>query len=260
MQDIALIASGFIVGGIIGMTGVGGGSLMTPLLIMAFGINPAIAVGTDLLFAAITKFGGTVKLAQRKLVVWRSVGHLCLGAIPATLITTTTLHAFGPASAAVTHLMRELLGAALLFTAIATVYNIAGFSGSQRDNRTDDDTRSAHWALPTLFGALIGTLVTLTSVGAGAIGVAALLLIFPQLSVRKVIAIDLAYAVPLTLIAGLGHASIGNVDWRLLALLIAGSLPGIWMGSRLLTRISTTVTRSILSALLATIGIKLLAF
>ena len=103
-------------------------------------------------------------------------------------------------------------------------------------------------------------MVTLTSVGAGAIGVAALLLIFPQLSVRKVIAIDLAYAVPLTLIAGLGHASIGNVDWRLLALLIAGSLPGIWMGSRLLTRISTTVTRSILSALLATIGIKLLAF
>ena len=118
----------------------------------------------------------------------------------------------------------------------------------------------AHWALPVLFGALIGSVVTLTSVGAGAIGVTALLILFPRLAIQRIIAVDLAYAVPLTLFAGLGHASLGQVDWHLLGLLLCGSLPGIWLGSRLLKSLNPQVTRTLLSTLLATIGIKLLAW
>jgi uncharacterized protein len=266
MQDTALIFSGLFVGAVIGLTGVGGGSLMTPLLIMGFGVPPAVAVGTDLLFAAATKSGGALKLAFARLVAWRAVALLSLGSIPAALLTTAALHQLGPSSAQAEHLIQRVLGLALLLTALATLHNVlAGRRAAQRTHagRVDSDANNptpAHWSLPILFGALIGAVVTLTSVGAGAIGVTALLLLFPRLSIQRIVAVDLAYAVPLTLIAGLGHASLGHVDWRLLTLLLCGSLPGIWMGSRLLTTMNPQVTRTILSTLLASIGIKLLAW
>ena len=274
MQDTALILSGLIIGAIIGLTGVGGGSLMTPLLIMGFGVNPAIAVGTDLLYAAATKLGGTVRLARERLIAWRAVGLLSVGSLPAALLTMAVLQHLGPSSAETEQLIRQVLGVALLLTALATLHNVlasqrkknavlanngpTGAAGAA-DLADTANATPAHWALPVLFGALIGSVVTLTSVGAGAIGVTALLILFPRLAIQRIIAVDLAYAVPLTLFAGLGHASLGQVDWHLLGLLLCGSLPGIWLGSRLLKSLTPQVTRTLLSTLLATIGIKLLA-
>lgn len=263
MPDIAIILAGFAVGLIVGLTGVGGGSLMTPILIFFFGVKPYLAVGTDLLFAAFTKMGGTVSLARQKLVPWRVVAQLSAGSLPAAVLTLGVLRQLGPASSAVQSLMTNTLGVALLLTAAAMLYKAARGKQMARHVANSDAlqqaTRARHWSLPVLFGALIGTLVTLTSVGAGAIGVSVLLLLFPLLPLPRIVAADIAYAVPLTLVAGLGHASLGSVDWPLLAKLLAGSLPGIWLGTRLMRHTPERVVRSALSVLLAYAGLKLIA-
>lgn len=265
MHDLAFVLAGFAVGFIVGLTGVGGGSLMTPVLIFFFGIKPHLAIGTDLLFAAFTKMGGTVSMARQRLVPWRVVGQLCAGSIPAAILALWALKELGPASAQAQRIMTTTLGFALLLTAAATLYKVVAFSRQRqaadqalRLANADKATRPRHWSLPVLLGAVIGTLVTFTSVGAGAIGVTVLLLVYPLLPLPRVIGADIAYAVPLTLVAGLGHASLGSVDWTLLAQLLAGSLPGIWLGSRLVTRTPERLIRSILSLLLAWAGFKLI--
>ncbi|HAU57460.1 MAG TPA: hypothetical protein DCW87_07825 [Comamonadaceae bacterium] len=264
MHDFAFIFAGFAVGLIVGLTGVGGGSLMTPLLIFFFGVKPHMAIGTDLLFAAFTKLGGTVSMARQRLVPWRVVGLLCAGSIPAALGSLWLLHRMGPATERVQHLMTTTLGAALLLTAAAMLYKVLAFSPQRqatelaaRRAHAANATDPRHWSLPVLLGAVIGTLVTFTSVGAGAIGVTVLLLVFPHLPLARIIAADIAYAVPLTLVAGLGHASLGSVDWPLLGQLLLGSLPGIWLGSRLVSRTPERLIRSALSVLLAWAGAKL---
>jgi uncharacterized membrane protein YfcA len=262
MHDLAFIFAGFFVGMVIGLTGVGGGSLMTPILIFFFGIKPYMAVGTDLLFAAFTKMGGTVRLARARVIDWRVVLHLSAGSIPAALITLWILHRLGPANPAVQSLMTDTLGFALLLTAAATFYKaLRGKSVPLRlaPGQEKLAATARHWSLPLLFGAVIGTLVTLTSVGAGAIGVTVLMILYPLLPLPRIVAADIAYAVPLTLVAGLGHASIGSVDWSLLAKLLAGSLPGIWLGSHLMTRVPERAIRSVLSVLLAYAGLKLIS-
>jgi uncharacterized membrane protein YfcA len=262
MHEFAFILSGFAVGLIVGLTGVGGGSLMTPLLIFGFGIKPHMAIGTDLLFAALTKMGGTVSLARRRLVPWGLVATLSMGSIPAALATLYVLHSLGPASPLVQKTMTLTLGVALLLTALATMYK--AIQGKQvprqiAQHQLASASRSRHCSLPLFFGALIGTMVTLTSVGAGAIGVTALMLLYPLLPLPRIVAADIAYAVPLTLVAGLGHASLGSVDWPLLGLLLTGSLPGIWLGSQLVHKTPDRVIRSLLSLLLAYAGVKLIA-
>ena len=262
MHDVAYILAGFGVGLVVGLTGVGGGSLMTPILIFFFGVKPHLAVGTDLLFAAFTKLGGTLRLARAKLVDWRIVLGLSAGSIPAALATLYVLHRVGPASAAAQGLITGTLGVALLLTAAATLYKAVRGRALPATLRPGEQARAArprHWSLPLALGALVGPLVTLTSVGAGAIGVSVLLLIYPLLPLPRIVAADIAYAVPLTFVAGLGHASLGSVDWPLLALLLTGSLPGIWLGSHLMHRIDERVVRSVLSILLAWAGIKLIA-
>lgn len=265
MHDLAFVFAGFAVGLIVGLTGVGGGSLMTPVLIFFFGMKPHLAIGTDLLFAAFTKMGGTVSLARQRLVPWRVVALLCAGSLPASIAALWALRAIGPASAVAQQIMTTTLGGALLLTAAATLYKAFVFSPTRqaaeraaRQSRGERADRPRHWSLPVLLGALIGTLVTFTSVGAGAIGVTVLLVLFPLLPLPRVVAADIAYAVPLTLVAGLGHATLGSVDWPLLAQLLAGSLPGIWLGSRLVTRTPERLIRSALSVLLAWAGAKLI--
>lgn len=263
MPEFALIFAGFAVGLIVGLTGVGGGSLMTPILIFFFGIKPYLAVGTDLLFAAVTKAGGTLSLARQRLVPWKVVGQLCAGSLPAAVVTLLVLHRVGPASPVVQSVMTHTLGVALLLTAAAMLYKAARGKALPRNLASGDldgATRARHWTLPVLFGAVIGTLVTLTSVGAGAIGVSVLLILFPLLPLPRIVAADIAYAVPLTLVAGLGHASLGSVDWPLLGHLLAGSLPGIWVGTRLMRHTPERLVRSLLSLLLAYAGTKLIAF
>jgi uncharacterized membrane protein YfcA len=260
MHDVGFIFAGFFVGLIVGLTGVGGGSLMTPILIFFFGIKPYLAVGTDLLFAAFTKAGGTFSFARQRLVPWRVVVSLCAGSLPASALTLWVLHHVGPSDPVVQKVMTFTLGLALLLTASAMLFKV--MRGKQipvvlAEENFHAATQPRHWALPVLFGAVIGTLVTLTSVGAGAIGVTVLMILYPQLPLSRIVAADIAYAVPLTLVAGLGHASLGSVDWPLLSLLLAGSLPGIWVGSRLMHKTPERVIRSILSVLLAWAGSKL---
>ena len=260
MIDLGYVFAGFFVGTIVGLTGVGGGSLMTPLLIFFFGVKPYMAIGTDLLFAAFTKMGGTLSFARQRIVPWRVVGLLSAGSIPASLVTIAVLRWVGPANAHVQSVMTSTLGIALLLTAAAMLYKAVRGKQLPRHLSGADEARATtprHWSLPLLFGALIGTLVTLTSVGAGAIGVSVLLILYPLLPLPRIVAADIAYAVPLTLVAGLGHASLGSVDWPLLAKLLAGSLPGIWLGSRLTHHTPDRVIRSLLSVLLAWAGTKL---
>ena len=260
MIDLGYVFAGFFVGTIVGLTGVGGGSLMTPLLIFFFGVKPYMAVGTDLLFAAFTKLGGTLSFARQRIVPWRVVGLLSAGSIPACLATIAILRWAGPADPQVQSLMTSTLGAALMLTAAAMLFKAVRGKQVPRELAAEDEVRACtprHWSLPVFFGSLIGTLVTLTSVGAGAIGVTVLLVLYPLLPLPRIVAADIAYAVPLTLVAGLGHASLGSVDWLLLAKLLMGSLPGIWLGSRLAQHTPDRVIRSLLSVLLAWAGTKL---
>ena len=264
MHELAFVFAGFAIGLIVGLTGVGGGSLMTPVLIFFFGVKPHLAIGTDLLFAAFTKLGGTVGLARRRMVPWSVVGLLCAGSIPAALGSLALLQHLGPTSEPVQRLMTTTLGVALLLTAAAMLYKVVAFSAQRqaaelaaRRANAANAAEPRHWSLPVLLGAVIGVMVTFTSVGAGAIGVTVLLLVFPHLPLPRIVAADIAYAVPLTLVAGMGHASLGSVDWPLLAQLLAGSLPGIWLGSRLVSRTPERLIRSALSVLLAWAGAKL---
>ena len=262
MHEIAFVFAGFFVGLVVGLTGVGGGSLMTPILIFFFGIKPYMAVGTDLLFAAFTKAGGTIKAARSGQVEWSVVFSLCAGSVPASLVTLYVLNQVGATDPAVQAVMTTTLGFALLLTAAATLYKAVRGKTSPATIAAGNEARAAqplHWSLPPLFGAVIGTLVTLTSVGAGAIGVTVLMILYPLLPLRRIVAADIAYAVPLTLVAGLGHASLGSVDWRLLVTLLAGSLPGIWVGSHLMSRTPERAIRGLLSLLLAYAGLKLIA-
>jgi uncharacterized membrane protein YfcA len=260
MFDFGYVFAGFAVGLIVGLTGVGGGSLMTPILIFFFGVKPYLAVGTDLLFAAATKAGGTLSLARQQLVPWRVVATLSAGSLPAAVLTLWWLHGVGPSSPDVQRLMTFTLGVALLLTAAAMLVKaIRGPRAAAQTATIDNDEaiRGRNPWLTVLLGAVIGVLVTLTSVGAGAIGVSVLLILYPRLPLPRIIASDIAYAVPLTLVAGLGHASLGSVDFPLLFTLLAGSLPGIWLGSHLVTHTPERIIRSALSLLLAWAGSKL---
>ena len=262
MHELAFVFAGFFVGIVVGLTGVGGGSLMTPILIFFFGVKPYLAVGTDLLFAAFTKMGGTIKLARSRHIDWPVVLNLSAGSIPAALITLYFLHNMGAASHAVQKVMTSALGVALLLTAAATLYKVVRGKAAPTTITKGEEAAAArprHWGLPVLFGAIIGTLVTLTSVGAGAIGVTVLMILYPLLPLPRIVAADIAYAVPLTLVAGFGHASPGSVDWSMLVSLLAGSLPGIWLGSHLMHKTPERVIRSLLSVLLAYAGVKLIA-
>lgn len=262
MHDFAFVFAGFFVGLVVGLTGVGGGSLMTPLLIFGFGVKPYLAVGTDLLFAAATKFGGSLGLARARTIDWPVVALLSAGSIPAALVAIFILHRVGPANPAVQTVMTTTLGAALLLTAAATLYKAVKGKATPRHLSAAElalASRPRHWSHPVIFGAAIGTLVSITSVGAGAIGVTVLMLLYPALPLARIIAADIAYAVPLTLVAGLGHASIGSVDWSLLGTLLAGSLPGIWLGSRLGRHAPERLIRSLLSVLLAYAGARLIS-
>jgi uncharacterized protein len=265
MNDLFFVLAGLLVGFVVGLTGVGGGSLMTPILIFFFGFKPSVAVGTDLLFAAFTKMGGSVHLAVIRRIEWRIVARLSLGSVPASLITLYALSLVDHEAASLQSFITKGLGIALVLTAGATLYRAqlsakpkwkvdASFNGTEF---SEADLNRHPW-LTMVFGALVGVLITLTSVGAGAIGVTALMLLYPTLPLQRLVATDIAYAVPITLVAGLGHAGLGTVNWPMLGLLLCGSLPGIWLGSRLGAHVPERWVRSLLSLLIAYAGIKLI--
>jgi uncharacterized membrane protein YfcA len=259
--SVTAIAGGFLVGAIVGMTGVGGGSLMTPLLIGLMQVPPAIAVGTDLLFAALTKGFGSLSHWRYGQVDWRIVGQMVGSSFLASLATLVVLHVWlqdnDTGATAMAKAIRPALGVALLLTALAVLFRARMHAAAQRRPLFRDarSQRLATWVL----GSIIGVLVTLSSVGAGAIGVTALLLIYPLLPIRTIVGTDIAYAVPLTLVAGAGHALLGHFDLLLLLSLLVGSLPGIWLGARMSTLLPERALRALLCGCLTFAGIKFLA-
>lgn len=258
-MDWLYTLSGFAVGAIVGLTGVGGGSLMTPLLVLLFGIHPATAVGTDLLYAALTKAGGTVVHGKKGHIEWRVTGLLALGSIPAAAITIFALSHLPKRSNEITHLISVGLGVALLLTALAILF---GRRIQQYAARHEGDSLHRRYLPHTTVavGAILGVLVSISSVGAGALGVAALFFLYPKLSPVRIVGSDVAHAVPLTFVAGMGHWWLGSVDWTLLGSLLLGSLPGIYVGSHLSAKVPERILRRLLAAMLVLIGTKLIAY
>ncbi|WP_041247064.1 sulfite exporter TauE/SafE family protein [Komagataeibacter medellinensis] len=254
--NLLYVLSGLGVGFLVGMTGVGGGSLMTPLLILLFKVHPQAAVGTDLLYAALTKTVGTLVHGRRQSVEWRVVGRLALGSIPATLLTIAILHWAGSPSAQVTHVISVALGIALLITAPSVLFRqrLQALSG----RRAGQLSPAMTGYLTTLLGGMLGVMVTLSSVGAGAIGMAALIFLYPAIELRRLVGSDIAHAVPLTAIAGMGHWWIGDIDMNLLASLLCGSIPGIILGSLCVGIVPDRVQRVILAVILVTVGVKVM--
>lgn len=259
-MDIGYIFSGFLVGMLVGVTGVGGGSLMTPLLVFLFGFKPTVAVGTDLLFAAITKTGGAwVHHGNHKSVEWGIVGWLAAGSLPAAVATIFVLRHFAAAGKEISHVMTFSLGIALILTALALIFRHAVHkAGRHTVIEPSNAGRFGRMQVPATIalGVLLGVLVTLSSVGAGALGTVALLFLYPRLPTVKIVGTDIAHAIPLTAIGGFGHLSMGNVDFTLLGSLLIGSLPGIWIGSHVSAKIPERVLRPVLAGVLMLIGFK----
>ncbi|HMV54000.1 MAG TPA: sulfite exporter TauE/SafE family protein [Rhodocyclaceae bacterium] len=256
-MDFGYTFAGFVVGIIVGMTGVGGGSLMTPLLVLMFGIHPATAVGTDLLYAAITKAGGTITHSLKGTVDWKVTGRLASGSIPAAATTLYLVSQFAPGGiGGASGTISFALGIALVLTALALIFrrNLQDFA--QR-HATLSERQTA--VLTVITGAILGVLVSISSVGAGALGVTALILLYPRMSTIRIVGSDIAHAVPLTAVAGMGHWMLGSVDWSLLLALLLGSLPGITLGSHLSVKVPDRVLRPLLATLLVVIGGKLIA-
>lgn len=253
-MDIFHILAGFFVGLLVGMTGVGGGSLMTPILLMFFHQPAAVAVGTDLLYAAITKSAGIFAHGKLGNIDWRIVRLLAYGSVPASIFTTLLLANIDISSEGAVKTIKFWLGIALMLTALSVIFR----------NQLANLSKNGHWvnpkyvpALTLILGIVLGFLVTLTSVGAGALGVTALLILYPKVSITRIVGTDVAHAVPLTLVAGLGHVSLGTVDYGLLGTLLIGSIPGIWIGSHLSAKVAEHWIRLLLALILVYVGQKL---
>jgi uncharacterized membrane protein YfcA len=250
------VASGLTVGALVGLTGVGGGSLMTPILILLFGIPPVAAVGTDLLYASVTKTAGSFVHGAHHTIDWRVVGRLATGSVPAAIISLFLLNRLGIDSHRTNLLVSHVLGGALLVTAAALVFRpwllkvYAANVGQLSPKLT--------YRYTVVTGAILGILVASSSVGAGALGVTALILLYPELPAVRLVGSDIAHAVPLTLVAGAGHWLLGNVDFALMGTLLMGSIPGILIGSNLAPRIPEVYLRRIMAVVLAAVAVKLL--
>ncbi len=260
-MDIGFIISGFAVGLLVGITGVGGGSLMTPLLVFLFGFKPAVAVGTDLLYAAITKTGGVlVHHNTHKSVDWHVVKWLALGSLPASVATIFLIKHLLKLEKDITGIITFTLGIALILTAIAVL--IRCYVTRKQIREIEDSLissgrfRQLQIPATVLVGVILGILVTISSVGAGALGTVAILFLYPKMSTLKVVGTDLAHAIPLTAVAGLGHWTLGHIDFMLLGTLLIGSLPGIWIGSHVSAKIPEKTLRPLLASLLLIIGLK----
>ena len=257
LVQLPFVASGLVVGALVGLTGVGGGSLMTPLLVLLFGIHPATAVGTDLLYAGLTKISGSTVHSAHGSIEWRVVRRLALGSAPMAIVTLLALKYFGAADGHTNSAITTTLGIALLLTSVSLLFRpwLVAKSKPFFSRLSDGQIAGATVAL----GAALGVLVSISSVGAGAVGVTALLLLYPRLPMARIVGSDIAHAVPLTLIAGIGHWAMGAIDWHLMVVLLMGSLPGIVIGSYFATRVPETALRLLLAATLLLVAGRLVS-
>lgn len=260
-MDWLYTLSGFLVGLIVGVTGVGGGSLMTPLLVLFFGVSPATAVGTDLLYASITKsMGGWVHAAKGS-VDWKVVKLLALGSIPAAILTITLLKVLALEEKTLRSLVTSVLSVALLATAAALLLKDWIKKIARRDDGTVYEIHHRHLPAATVVtGVVVGALVTISSIGAGVLGTVAILFLYPRLPAVKVVGTDIVHAVPLTAVAGMGHMALGTVDFVLLGSLLLGSLPGIYIGSHISAKVPEKILRPLLATMLLIIGLKMVFY
>jgi len=248
--------AGVLVGMLVGLTGVGGGSLMTPLLVLVFGFHPATAVGTDLLYASATKAVGTTVHGRHGTVNWGIVGRLAAGSIPATIATLLILGESSQHSQKTGSLITTALGILLVLSAVATVFR--PWLVARLVPKLGMVEGRILTLTTVLLGAILGILVSLTSVGAGALGMTALLVLYPREPIATLVGSDIAHAVPLTLIAGAGHWLLGSVNGGLLVSLLIGSIPGVIVGSLISSRINERALAVVLAAVLAIVGAKML--
>ncbi|MBS0308075.1 MAG: sulfite exporter TauE/SafE family protein [Proteobacteria bacterium] len=255
-MDFSYIVSGFAVGILVGLTGVGGGSLMTPLLTLMFGIHPSVAVGTDLAFASITKTAGTFGHRYRGTIRWQIVKLLCIGALPAAVLATLSLKYFGGLNQEIGQIIRYSIAGSVMLTVVALIFRGKMRNWLARNPEKQLQGRSLTIAT-ILAGALLGTLVTISSIGAGAIGATLLVLLYPHLPPAEIAGTDIAYAVPLTAIAAFGHWWLGSINWGLLLMLLLGSVPGITIGSLVARAVPEKILRGLLATTLTVVAVKL---
>ena len=257
-MDWMYTLSGFLVGLIVGVTGVGGGSLMTPLLVLVFGVSPATAVGTDLLYASLTKSLGGWVHGRRGTVDWKVFGLLSMGSLPAAVVTIVLLKYLALDEKSLHGLVTGVLSVALLLTAAALLLKNRIKKIARREDGTVYELHHRYLPAATIAtGVAVGVLVTISSVGAGVLGTVALLFLYPRMSAVKVVGTDIVHAVPLTALAGMGHLALGTVDLVLLGSLLLGSLPGIYIGSHLSAKVPEKVLRPLLATMLLIIGARM---
>lgn len=259
MLDGAYVLAGALTGGVVGLTGVGGGALMTPVLLIFFGVAPATAVATDLWFAAITKVFGAGAHHSAGNVDWQVARRLWLGSIPAALAAMAWAHG-GHAFARLDGLSR-LIGVAVLLTSLGLV--LAPWLARRLENgwsgRPARRPARAQAALTVLAGALVGVCVSLTSVGAGALGSLALLCLYPlRMHSHRLVATDIVHAIPLALVAGTGYLLAGMVDWSMLLSLLVGSVPAVLVGSRAAAKLPPRLLQLCLASVLLVVGLKVI--
>jgi uncharacterized membrane protein YfcA len=255
-MTVSYVVSGFAVGLLVGLTGVGGGSLMTPLLTLLFGVNPAVAVGTDLAFASVTKTAGTFAHRFRGTVHWDIVKRLCIGALPAAVVATLALKYFGALDQHINQVIRYSIAGSVLLTVVALLFR--GRMQAWVNAHPEKQLHGTSLAAATIAaGAVLGALVTISSIGAGAIGATLLVLLYPRLSPAEIAGTDIAYAVPLTAIAAFGHWWLGSINWELLAMLLLGSVPGITIGSLAARAVPEKILRALLATTLTGVAAKL---
>ena len=244
------VTAGLLIGIMVGLTGVGGGSLMTPLLILLFGQAPGVAVGTDLWFAAVTKIAATASFGFSRRVDWRIVGRLAMGSTPgAAGAIYWVATAYSPPM--VDHLILRALGVMLVITAVAMVLHGPLRHFGRSLSASQEHPGRWQFVLTIVTGVLIGVTIALTSVGAGALGTVALVWLYPRrLPPDRLVATDIAHALPVTIIAGIGHAALGHVNLPVLAYLLIGSIPGILLASRIVIRLPQVITRSLIAVML----------
>lgn len=257
--DFPHAVAGLFVGGIVGLTGVGGGALMTPILVLLFGTPVQTAVGTDLLYASITKMFGTAVHQKHGTVDWQVVRRLALGSLPAAALTLLWMNSGGVHRISSGGIILGV-GIALAVTALGMLFKEQLHAlGTRLRIGNREGFKRTQPALTVLAGALLGLLVTLTSIGAGALGTVLLVYLYPlRLDANKLVGTDLAHAIPLALIAGLGHLSLGNVDYQLMLNLLMGSIPGVLLGSLASTRAPIKVIRTCIAMVLLVVSYKML--
>lgn len=256
-DPILYIVAGLFVGGMVGLTGVGGGSLMTPILVLIFGQSPAVAVGTDLLFSAATKVAATASFGYSRRVDWRIVGRLALGSIPGAAAVIFWFWSTRHTPGVIEHAIAQALAVILAIAAVAMLFQhpLRRIGLKMRLERAE----RYRFALTVVTGILLGVAVTLTSVGAGALGVVALLALYPlRLTGDRLVATDIAHALPVTALAGATHALMGHVDLHVLGFLLAGSIPGVLLASRATVRLPAPLTNALVAVMLAFVSHRML--